>query len=56
MEPARTILFDRRKLEAARCTAAAAVNIADGDLTEARTELHEVLRTIERLIQSERDE
>jgi hypothetical protein len=44
-------LMERRRAEAVRAAAQAAVYIADDDLTEARGELNELLRTVQRLIE-----
>lgn len=51
MSPEREILYMRRRSEAARNAAQAAVYIADGLLIEARNELQETLQSIQRLIE-----
>jgi len=53
MTPEREQLAARRRIEATRGAAQAAVHIADNDLIEARSELKEVLQCIKRLIDEE---
>ena len=55
MMDARSTLAARRRNEAVRGAAQAAVYISDNDLIEARTEINELLRAVQRLIDEEKE-
>ena len=56
MDSARRALLERRRAEAVRGTAQAAVHIADGELGSARKELCEVFHTVNRMIAATKEE
>jgi tellurite resistance protein len=56
MSPNKEILYMRRRSEAARNAAQAAVYIADGLLLEARSELKETLQSVQRLIEAREED
>ena len=56
MDSARIALLERRRVEAVRGAAQAAVYIADGDLSEARKELLEAYHTINRMVAAAQEE
>ena len=56
MDNARIALLNRRRAEAVRGAAQAAVNIADNDLIAAKQELCEAFHTVERMISAIEEE